>query len=292
MLSPLTRQAAPTERAAGTVEVELPVKGSPTDVWRALTEPTEVALWFGALSSTPRLGAHLRLEFGDGDFFDLTVLRADPPHLLQYTWRFLGIGPLAMITWRVAEELNGCRVSVEDADLRRSRAAALELRDGWLDFVGRLQRYLATKESARYEVRSTFEGGVQLPRGPRDAWAQLFAPEAQRTWLPLDKPVLETGARFVGADASGTIAAHVAAAWWQAPERVAFLLYNGQWARPMECTLGVKPYGSGALLEVAHEGWEEAIASVDRRLRHRRLFSQLWIEALQRARRRLSELQR
>jgi uncharacterized protein YndB with AHSA1/START domain len=95
------------------------------EVWQALTEPQRVARWFGTLTGALRPGTSVRLDFGDGDFFTLEIIQLDPPYLLQYAWRFLGIGPLNTITWQVAPRDKGCQVTVTDSEPERSHEAAL-----------------------------------------------------------------------------------------------------------------------------------------------------------------------
>src|SRR5437899_740788 len=97
--SSVVQSTAAASHASSEVSVIISVKASSWEVWRALTEPHRVSSWFGTLETGLRVGKTNRLVFGDGDFFVLEVLHMDPPHSLQYAWRFLGIGPQDTITW-------------------------------------------------------------------------------------------------------------------------------------------------------------------------------------------------
>ena len=146
-----------TDTAPSTVVMTFATSASAGEVWRALTEPTLVACWFGTLTTALRLGEKVHLDFGDGDFFTLEVTRTEPPYLLEYTWRFLGIGPLEAITWRIASKDSGCLVTVIDNEPDRSPEVALLLKEGWLDFTQRLEQFLTTgsvhRELRRFEWR-------------------------------------------------------------------------------------------------------------------------------------------
>lgn len=63
----------------------------PEKVWRALTEPGELAHWFPATITTrPRIGDTLRFSFDagapDGDYTRGRVLELDPPKVYAFSW--------------------------------------------------------------------------------------------------------------------------------------------------------------------------------------------------------------
>lgn len=63
----------------------------PEKVWRALTEPGELAHWFPATITTqPRIGGTLRFLFDagapDGDYTRGRVLELDPPKVYAFSW--------------------------------------------------------------------------------------------------------------------------------------------------------------------------------------------------------------
>ncbi|GAB1513029.1 SRPBCC family protein [Actinophytocola sp. KF-1] len=74
-----------------TLRFERRLRHSPAKVWRAVTEPTEMAHWFpAAVEAEPRPGAPMRFTFPDeapvhGDW-DGEVLEVDEPKVFMFRW--------------------------------------------------------------------------------------------------------------------------------------------------------------------------------------------------------------
>jgi uncharacterized protein YndB with AHSA1/START domain len=61
----------------------------PDRVWRAVTDPDELAAWFPTTIDGPRTaGAPLTFRFrrGEGPDFTGTLLAYEPPHVLEFLW--------------------------------------------------------------------------------------------------------------------------------------------------------------------------------------------------------------
>ncbi len=73
-----------------TLRFERDLARGPEEVWRSLTEPEELEVWFpcGIVTDEWRVGAPLRFVFraDEGPDFHGTVLECDPPRLLAFTW--------------------------------------------------------------------------------------------------------------------------------------------------------------------------------------------------------------
>lgn len=63
------------------------LRHSPEKVWRALTEPVQLAAWFpDTIEGDWHPGARLRFAEGSGYAFDGEVVSVEPPRLLEFTW--------------------------------------------------------------------------------------------------------------------------------------------------------------------------------------------------------------
>jgi hypothetical protein len=206
-----------------------------------------------------------------------------PPHRLSYAWRFLGIGPLDTITWDVSPSKAGALVCVTDSQPGRSAEAARLLRQGWLDFVQRLERMLVHHAGARYDWRREFDGSIELSCSPALAWDRLLDNHTVGGWLPVEPATLSEGTTFVVGLDGEPARLEVASVRWTPRARVQVVLTHSSWAHPTECELEIGPRPGGALLSVAHHGWESISSDPDVQLSQRKRFCEFWIDRLQQA---------
>jgi uncharacterized protein YndB with AHSA1/START domain len=274
-------RGADVEPGSVTVCAALPV---PLErAWEALTEPRLVAKWFGRLSGPLRAGGTPKLDFGDGDFFAIQDIALEPRVEIRWRWRFLGIGPLDSITWRIIREDVGCLVTVTDTEPRRSSEWNEMLKEGWTDFTGRLVSFVTTGRCARYDWRRDADGGIELPCAAHVAWAELFRPEVQRRWLPADGTIT-AGARWVPRGAEASRVLELGRVLWDRPRSVEFEINSRGWARPTVARLEVAPRGDDSLLSFSHTGWEAVSRDDGYRRGERKQFCGLWVKSQQRAR--------
>jgi uncharacterized protein YndB with AHSA1/START domain len=263
----------------GTVSVTVYVPSSGRALWAALTSPQISARWFGRLSAPLMPGTTARLDFEDGDFFDLSVQRAIPWRTLEWRWRFLGVGPLDTVRWRIEEiESESARLTVSDTHPHRTEPEAAELGTGWNDFLGRLDLYLRTGARARYAWRAELDGGIELPM---DA-AHAFDPDALARWLPLRGQPLEAGAPFHVND--GTEVLTVRSVEWAGPAQVRFVVGHKEGTGVSHCRLSLRPWGAASLLEFSHTGWSELATTDEARRQLRTALARSWVTTLTRAR--------
>jgi len=275
-----TVDAAPN--LLGAVNVTVQVSASIEKVWRSLTEADVVAQWFGELSSDLVSGGSARLDFDDGDFFDLDSIVVSPPDVIQYDWRFLGIGPCDSITWRIKPNEAGCLVTVNDMQPGRSAEAAMMLREGWLDFTRRLVDFHATGQNTRYDWRRELDVGLAIKGAAEDVWNSLLAPDSQRQWLPFDS-VIESGSCATVSDEAEPKVICFDQVVRQPARQLEFQLGSETWKEPTVCRMELTARDGDTLVYVSHNGWENISDDPSEQLAQRKRFCALWIEALKRA---------
>jgi uncharacterized protein YndB with AHSA1/START domain len=284
MASTLRKQSSSSQTEAEPVQVRRDINAPAAMVYQALTEPGIMSRWFGDLRTPLGEGESARLEFGDGDFFDLENIHLDPPFHLRYDWRFLGTGPLDSVEWRITPAPNGCKVKVTDSEAERSENDAAMLRKGWLDFTKRLKDYFATGKPTRYDWRKDFEGSIELPGTLTEVWGKLFYYRAQSEWLRLSRPVLEEGARLVNNDGGMPSSLRMKNVIWSPPSSVAFELEHDDWLHTTKCKLELWPRERDVVLSVSHSNWKAISRQGEYQKQQRKRFCELWIASLKRAR--------
>jgi uncharacterized protein YndB with AHSA1/START domain len=84
---------------AEAVKRELTISGAPGEVWEALTDPVQLAAWFGAeVELEPRPGGPVRFRWAGGTERRGLVEEVDPPHRLVFRWREVGRADAGFVT--------------------------------------------------------------------------------------------------------------------------------------------------------------------------------------------------
>jgi uncharacterized protein YndB with AHSA1/START domain len=282
----LPKPQAGTGLPPGTVQVSVFAPASRDDVWAALTQRERVSRWFGDLSDSLQPGRACRLDFSDGDFFDISDVVLHPPHHLSYHWRFLGTGPSDSISWTIEPQGEGCRITVTDREDNRVQATVNDLIQGWTDFLGRLQSYCATGRTTRYSWRREFDGSIELPVDPAAAADKLLTDDGLCRWVPWSGAFAAEATVTVG-DGQQPAYLEIGDVERASPFLLRFSLGCPEWRAPTLCSIMIQGRPEGALLVVSHQGWEGIDGDGRRQGAQRERFGKLWTEALQRARRAL-----
>jgi uncharacterized protein YndB with AHSA1/START domain len=288
LFSPPPVAATPREEIVD-VEVSLPVP--PVEVWRAITAPEALSGWFGTLRSPLAAGQENRLDFGDGDFFDLVVLDLKAPACLRYSWRFMGTSPPNEITWRLDHQGPGCRLSVTDHEPGRSLTESIELGKGWADFLSRLHGFLTSGRATRYDWRDEIDVSIEIPAGPGTAFRRLLSPDAIGLWLPLDRPRLENGTCLLldhgphQADAESPILLRICCVKFQPPAEVSFLVEGPERSGevPTQIAMSQRPDHGASHLYVHQAGWKSLRIPDEQRRDLRVRSAGLWVTGVRRA---------
>ena len=168
-----------TESAGGrwTLVFVRELRHAPEKVWRALTDPAELRGWapFDADRDLGAPGPATLTMAPDGDAMVSTVLRADPPRLLEYDWG----GDL--LRWELEPSGDGTRLTLRHTVSDRSWVAKVAA--GWHICLDVADLLLSGERIGRIVAHEAREHG----------WMELDAAYAQRlgiesTGWPLGEP--------------------------------------------------------------------------------------------------------
>jgi len=94
----------------------------PERVWRALTDPQELAAWLMLNDFAPRVGHKFQFrakpQWGWRGIVDCEVLEVDPPRRLRYAWQGDAKGQVTTVTWTLEPVSEGTRLVLEHSGFR------------------------------------------------------------------------------------------------------------------------------------------------------------------------------
>ena len=119
---------------AATIRVDQFVAAPPAKVWRLLTEPALIRLWWAEGEVAAVVGHRFTLDMPGYGKQPCKVLEVDPPHRFVYTFTSAWT-----LTWRLEPEGGGTRVFLEHSgfnlDDNRMAAAFERMGRGWCEVV-------------------------------------------------------------------------------------------------------------------------------------------------------------
>jgi uncharacterized protein YndB with AHSA1/START domain len=277
-------------------DIEIPATADV--VWRALVTPEALRQWLavcrGSLTSE---GRDCILDFEDGEFFLCRTVRCVPPNgarghaELQYLWRWLGIGPAALVTWTLDGSDDATRVVVTEESYNPPADWRTWNGGGWPGILEQLADHLRTGTSWRWPWRRMGPYvQVELAAPPFEAWEMLTSSGAVKHWLQRSHGSLTPGdtMTLVMGDASGTVEFTVhrcADAGQEFPSYMPYLefdLKRRAWPTELGGRLWIEPAGLGrSLFQVFHYNWENLPS--DAQLPERRIITGFWTSAMLRA---------
>lgn len=170
----------------------------PQKVWRAITEPDELAQWFPARVETElRVGAPMRFAFEDAPLDqspDGEITELDPPKVFAYRWGE------DVLRWEILPEDGGCRLLFTHALSNAQGGAATAARNaaGWDEclatLTARLDRRLPSRQAPMLQRIEAYVERFGLGRGEAvegpDGWVLRFVRDLvwnppERAWATL-----------------------------------------------------------------------------------------------------------
>jgi uncharacterized protein YndB with AHSA1/START domain len=140
------------------IEREILIEAPPPVVWRTITEPAQMSLWFAdRVDLVVEPGAHGHMQFGDQGG-PVVVETVDPPNRFSFRWNHpQGEEPAAdnsmLVEFTLTPEgSERTRIRVTESgherhawpDAEKQRYAD-EHREGWGDFLDRLAKVVAER---------------------------------------------------------------------------------------------------------------------------------------------------
>ncbi len=129
------------ERTAdgATVRFERHFPSPPADVWRALTEPAELAEWLSDASVDLRVGGAIQVRFDDGTMNGV-ITDLEPERVLAYSWHE-GEDRESHVRWDVSASDSGTVLRLTHVKLAPQSASGFG--GGWHHHLDRLEGVVA-----------------------------------------------------------------------------------------------------------------------------------------------------
>ena len=264
------------------------IPAPPEVIWQAITDPFSLKQWL--ISCTGSLEDVTRdcvLDFEDGDFFLTRPKIVNAPHLLEWRWRWLGIGPSWTVRWHLEAVPGGTRVTVVDEAFNPPSRTGHYRGEGWPEILDILAAFVRTNTNYRWPCRSQSYVLTELPMTVYGAWDRLFEPSGLKWWMHVFTGEIakgETVTIHMG-DATGTVEMTVhelTPPTYNVPPFIAFSFKRPFWPTSVPGRLFLEPAGWGAsILQVFQTGWENIGPALQ--LHERQVIVGFWAEAFRRA---------
>jgi uncharacterized protein YndB with AHSA1/START domain len=143
----------------GIVVTEITIKAPAARIFRALTDPAELPLWWGAdgmyhcthMECDLRVGGKYKTSGAGADGKQFSVSgeyrEVDPPRVLAYTWNYdwEADAPTTLVRFELTEYGNETLVRVTHSGFT-SEAPRADHGKGWVGVLGRLRGYVERPE--------------------------------------------------------------------------------------------------------------------------------------------------
>ncbi|HEY6184728.1 MAG TPA: SRPBCC domain-containing protein [Terriglobales bacterium] len=232
------------------------VPGDAGHCWKFLSDPRLISEWF-ADTDQIRLNEPVKFAFGDGDYFAGTILELEEPTFMRLAWKFMDLGGQSDVSLFLYPLEDKTEVTVVDRGEYTPRAAE-ELREGWRDFLSRLERRIRTGENSRYQWTPDICIGAVVQCDKLSIVRTLREISWWRDAFPHSNPVLLPG---------------------HGDESVQAIFQQAGWSgQQTEATVKIGARRDGLGISVKHTGWEDLPLGIQ--FDARRRLAVLWQQAL------------
>ena len=131
-----------------TIDKKLELDQSPEDIWRALTDPAQVASWFGETAEfTAELGGEGYFGWESHGRFAMRIEEFDPPKRLTWRWGRKANKPLdethsTVVEWILLPRDNGGTTLLLKESGFATEKSRQENAGGWKHELGELVEFL------------------------------------------------------------------------------------------------------------------------------------------------------
>lgn len=254
-----------------------------TAIWPCLTLQERLAGWLGdADLELSREGA-LTLKTWNGDVFLGRVIAAVPTARLEFAWRPFDFDPESHVTWRLAGDGPGSRLTVTHDSLR-SREERDHARLFWRESLDALAGFAdGNKSSPEWGGTHPVTMRAFLPRPAADLWPLLSTSSGLAKWVAnveqfeaQPRSAFRFRSRYRGQDIfeQGIVQEIVA----ESRLRLSWEWVGEGWSAPTELLFTLEPEVGGTSLLISHSGFERIDSGAGPAAR--RNYATAWAEVL------------
>jgi uncharacterized protein YndB with AHSA1/START domain len=252
-------------------------------IWPCLTVPDRLAGWIGETELELAREGVISVRTWNGDVFLGRVLSAVPMSRLEFAWRPFDFDPESRVTWRLAGDGPGSRLTVTHDSLR-SREERDHARLFWRESLDALAS-LVDKNMPAPEWGGSHPVTMRafLPRSGADLWPLLSTAAGLTKWIanveqfePQPGALFRFRSRYRGQDVleQGAVQEIVP----DSRLKLTWEWVGEGWGAPTEVLFALEPEPGGTSLLISHSGFDH-IAPADG-LTARRNYATAWAEVL------------
>jgi uncharacterized protein YndB with AHSA1/START domain len=230
-------------------------------VWPCLTLADRLAGWIGDADLDLGRDGSLSLKTWNGDMFHGRVIAVVPPSKLEFSWRPFDFDPESRVTWRVAGDGPGSRLTVTHDHLR-SREEREHARLFWRDSLDSLARFVdENTPSAEWGGTHPVTVRTFLARTAADLWPLLSTSSGLAKWVANVEQFdaqLGSGFRFRSQYRGKEVVEQgvVQEIVSESRLKLSWEWVGEGWGGPTEVLFALEPEAGGTSVLISHSGFE------------------------------------